>query len=64
MEVVFNRLEKLKIIEQQELDSIREKRRLKRKKKNKPEWEWQPVSNGKGHYWFLKPKYQPFSKRK
>ena len=34
MEVVFNRLEKLKIIEKQELDSIREARRQKRKDKH------------------------------
>jgi len=34
MEIVFSRLEKLKIIEQQELDSIREARRLKRKNKH------------------------------
>ena len=34
MEVVFSRLEKLKIIERQELESIRESQRLKRKKKH------------------------------
>lgn len=34
MEFVFSRLEKLKIIEQQEIDSIREARRQKRKDKH------------------------------
>ena len=27
-----------------------------------PEWEWQPIRNGKGHYWFLKPKYNRSAK--
>ena len=34
MEFVFSRLEKQKIIEQQEIDSIREAQRQKRKKKH------------------------------
>ena len=32
-------------------------------KKNEPEWEWQPIRNGKGHYWFLKPKYNRSERR-
>ena len=38
------------------------KTKSKLAKKYKPEWEWQPIRNGKGHYWFLKPKYNRSAK--
>ena len=39
------------------------KTKSKLAKKYKPEWEWQPIRNGKGHYWFLKPKYNRSERR-
>ena len=43
--------------ENEMLSKPMKKTKSKLAKKNKPEWEWQPISNGKGHYWFLKPKH-------